>query len=181
MTQTDQVKAMIPYWCHLLNPLQSVSMKGRSWVKEWFLSFETWIVCVPVRGWIGKIKYWSAFEPGMVVDARHTGLCQELQCCWVFHAQQFPMCIKNSSPPKGHPANLAQLLEALESSASIPVECFRHLIESIPQRIKAVVRESVPNVWYTAHMYTAHIDSIQSLVKVNKPLAQLMFLSIYTT
>ena len=26
---------------------------------------------------------------GMVVGARHTGLCQELQGCWVFHDQQF--------------------------------------------------------------------------------------------
>ena len=51
-------------------------------------------VCVPFRGWMGKTKYLNAFKRGMVVCARHTGLCQELQCCWVFHAQQFPMCIK---------------------------------------------------------------------------------------
>jgi hypothetical protein len=37
----------------------------------------------------------------MVVDARL--LCQELQHCWVFHTQQFPVCIKNGPPPKGHP------------------------------------------------------------------------------
>ena len=62
----------------------------------------------------------SAFERGMVVDARHTGVCQELQPCWDFHAQQFPVCIKN-----GPPANLTQLWEKLESKwASIPVEGF---------------------------------------------------------
>ena len=37
----------------------------------------------------------------MVVGARRTGLCQELQHCWVFHTRQFPVCIKN-----GPPANL---------------------------------------------------------------------------
>ena len=41
------------------------------------------------------------------------------------------MCIKNGPPPKGHPANLTQLWEALESTwASIPVERFQHLVES---------------------------------------------------
>ena len=51
----------------------------------------------------------GAFEQGMVVAARRTGLCQELKRCWVFHSQQFPMRIKNGPPPKGHPANLTQL------------------------------------------------------------------------
>ena len=64
---------------------------------------------------------------------RPTGLCQELQRCWDFHTQQFPMCIKNGPPPKGHPANLTQLWETLESTwASIPVERFRILAESMP-------------------------------------------------
>ena len=69
-------------------------------------------------------------------------MCQELHRCWVFHAQQFPVCIKNGPPPKGHPANLTQLWEALESTwASIPVERFRHLVESMPQKIVHVLRE----------------------------------------
>ena len=90
-------------------------------------------VCVTFRVWVGKTKYLSAFERGMVVGARHPGLCQELQRCWVFHAQQFPVYIKNGLPTKGDPANLTQLWEALESIwASIPVECFRHLVESMP-------------------------------------------------
>ena len=54
---------------------------------------------------MGKTEKVSAFERGMVVVLRRTGLCQELQRCWVFHAQQFLVCIKNATPPKGHPAN----------------------------------------------------------------------------
>jgi hypothetical protein len=52
---------------------------------------------------MGKTKDLSAFERGMVVGAGRTGMCQELQNCWVF---QFPVCVKNGLPPKGHPANL---------------------------------------------------------------------------
>ena len=86
---------------------------------------------------MGKTKYLSAFEWGMVVGARHTGLCQELQRCWFLHAQQFPVCIKNGPPPKGHPANLTQLWEALESTwASIPVEHFRHFVEYLPDEVR---------------------------------------------
>jgi hypothetical protein len=71
---------------------------------------------------MGKTKYLSVFERGKVVSARQTSLCQELQRNWVFHAQMFPVCIKNGPPPKGHPANLTQLWEALESTwTSIPV------------------------------------------------------------
>ena len=69
--------------------------------------------CVPFRGLMRKPQNVSAFERGMVVGARRTGLCQEQQCCWVFQAQQFPACIKNGPPPKGHPANLTRLWEAL--------------------------------------------------------------------
>ena len=59
---------------------------------------------------------------------------EDLQCCWVFQIQQFPVCIKNGPPPKGHPANLTQQWEALESTwAYIPLECFQHLVESMPQ------------------------------------------------
>jgi hypothetical protein len=84
---------------------------------------------------MGKRKYLSAFERGMVVGARSIGLFQELQRCWVFHS--FPVCIKNGPLPKGHPVNLTQLWEALESTwASIPVEHFQHLVESIPDYFK---------------------------------------------
>jgi hypothetical protein len=76
-------------------------------------------------------------ELGMVVRAKRTGLCQELKRCWVFHAQQFLVCINNGPPPKGHPANLTQLWEALETTwASILVECFQHLVQSMPRQIE---------------------------------------------
>ena len=92
-------------------------------------NWDMYCVCVPFRGWMGKTKYWSAFERGMVEGARRTGFCQELQRCWVFYAQQFPVCIKIGPPPKGHTANLTQLWETLVSTwASITVECFRYLL-----------------------------------------------------
>ena len=47
----------------------------------------------------------STFELGMIVGVRRTGLCQELKRCWIFHAQQFALSIKNGPPHKGHPAN----------------------------------------------------------------------------
>ena len=43
--------------------------RWRGLVKEWFLSLETWIVCVPFKGWMGNTKYLSAFERGMLVGA----------------------------------------------------------------------------------------------------------------
>jgi hypothetical protein len=92
-------------------------------------------------------RYLSDFEQGMVEGAKCTGLCQELQHWQVFHAQQFPVCIKNEPPPKGHQANLTQLWEALESTlASIPVECFWHFIETMPQQIEAVLRTKEGNI-----------------------------------
>ena len=90
---------------------------------------------------MGKTKDLSAFEQDIIVGARRTGVCQELQRCWVFHAQLFPVCIKNGQPPKGHPANLTQLWEALGSTcACIPVERFRHLVLFMPRRIESVLR-----------------------------------------
>jgi hypothetical protein len=81
---------------------------------------------------MGNTIHLSAFEQGMVVGARCKGLCQELQHCLIFHTQQFPVCIKNGLPPQGDSANLTQLWNALESIlASIPVERFRHLVESM--------------------------------------------------
>ena len=91
---------------------------------------------------MGKTKYLSAFEQGMVVGVRCTGLSvSRIATLLGFHAQQFPVCIKNGPQPKGHPANLTQLWEALESTwASIPVERFRHRLESMPRRTEAILR-----------------------------------------
>jgi hypothetical protein len=41
---------------------------------------------------MGKTK--DVSEQSMVVDAKRTGLWQELQRCWVFHAQPFPRVYK---------------------------------------------------------------------------------------
>ena len=93
-------------------------MKRRQ-VKERFLSLDTieaWSVYVPIKGWMGKTKYLSAFERSIIVGARHRCIVGARHRCqvWVrncntdgfFHAQQFPVCIKNGPPPKGHPANI---------------------------------------------------------------------------
>uniref|UniRef100_A0AAZ3PD07 Rab-GAP TBC domain-containing protein n=1 Tax=Oncorhynchus tshawytscha TaxID=74940 RepID=A0AAZ3PD07_ONCTS len=54
---------------------------------------------------MGKTKDLSAFEHGLVVGARRTGLCQELERCWVFHAQQFP-CLSTMHWSQHGPASL---------------------------------------------------------------------------
>ena len=72
-------------------------------------------VCHSGGEWARK-KHFSAFEQGMLGADKLSDLCQELQRCWVFHAQQFPMSINNGSPLKGHPTNLTQLWEALVST-----------------------------------------------------------------
>ena len=83
---------------------------------------------------MGKTKDLSVFERCMVIGARCTGLS-------VLRTATIPVCIKNGPLPKGHPANLTQLWEALESTwTSIPVEHFRPLVESMPRGIEAVLR-----------------------------------------
>jgi hypothetical protein len=99
----------------------------------------------------------------MVVGARRSGLCQELQLQQVFHTQQFHVCIKNGPPPKFHPANLTQLWEALESTwASIPVERFRQHLESMPRRIEAVPRAQL-NIRMVFPMFGILSAYLQSL------------------
>ena len=106
-------------------------MKGRRRVKEGFLSLETsetWIVYVGewARQHILKCLWTGNEVPGTPV-----WVCQELQRCWVYHAQQLLVYIKNGPLHKGHPVNLTQLWVALESTwASIPVERLRYLVES---------------------------------------------------
>jgi hypothetical protein len=132
----------------LMSPVKATSVsvdEGRRWVKEGFLSLKTInnrIVCVPFRGWMGKTKYLSAFELGMVGGARRTSLSVKNWSLGGFFTLKFPVCIKNGPPPKGHPANLTQLLEALESTwASVPVEHFPHLV-------------GVSSVLYTVYMFS---------------------------
>ena len=96
---------------------------------------------------MGKTKDLSVFEWSMVVGAMCTSLCQELQRCWVFHTQQFPVCIKNGPPLKGHPANLTTV-------GSIGVNIDQHPCGTLTtpcsvhvQRIEAVVRAKGGGMW----------------------------------
>ena len=88
----------------------------------------------------GNTNDLRAFDQGRVVGARHNGLnvsrtATLLGLLLGFHAHPFIVCIKNGPPPKGHAANWKQLREALESTCtSIPVEGFRHLVESTLRR-----------------------------------------------
>ena len=67
-----------------------------------------------------KTKDLSAFERGMVEGARRTGLCQELQRCWVFNSHQFPVCVENGPPPKGYQGS-----ESLWSYAQLGLDSVR--------------------------------------------------------
>ena len=84
--------------------------EGEETLKKDF-NLKTWIVYVCHWGWMGKTKY--TFERGMVIGARKTGLCQELQRCWVFHVQQFPVYIKDGqSPASGDDQQLTKVCVA---------------------------------------------------------------------
>ena len=83
----------------------------------------------------------------MVVGACRTGLSVSRTATLLGFSTQFPVGIKNGPPPKGHPANLTQLWEALESTwASSPVECFRHpvvharVIETVAKGVQLNIR-----------------------------------------
>ena len=71
------------------------------------------------------------------------------------------MCFNNGPLPKRHAANLTQLWEALESTwANIPVERFRHLVESMHRRIEAVLRAKGGATQYYEVMYTQRIAAM---------------------
>jgi hypothetical protein len=89
-------------------------------VNEGFLNLDTWIVYVhhsegewarqiievPLNG---QYKYLSAFERGMVVGARRTGLCEELQRCLVLHTRTVSRVYYERSTTHRSSANLTQL------------------------------------------------------------------------
>ena len=98
----------------LMLPVKSTSNQcrwsGGDGLAKYFKSWDNWdkdCVCMPFRGWMGKTKYLSVFERGMVVGARRTGLSVSRTATLLrFSCLQFPVCIKNGPPSKGHPANL---------------------------------------------------------------------------
>jgi hypothetical protein len=64
----------------------------------------------------------STFELGMVVGARRTSVSRTATLLGFSHST-VSRVYQDGPPPKGHPANLIQQWEALESTwASIPVE-----------------------------------------------------------
>ena len=83
---------------------------------------------MPFREGMGKTKDLRAFEWGMVVGARRNGLTvSRTAMLLVFSHSSVSRVYQECPPPKGHPDNLKQLWEALESIwPSIPVERFRH-------------------------------------------------------
>jgi hypothetical protein len=92
-----------------------------------------------------------------------TPLCvKNCNAAGFFHALQFPVCMENDPPD-----NLTQLWEPLESTwASIPVECFRHLVESVPQRIEAVLRAK-RGVGVQLNIRKVCIESLQDRVSAD--------------
>ncbi|MGH0136489.1 UNVERIFIED_CONTAM: hypothetical protein FKN15_061132 [Acipenser sinensis] len=62
-------------------------------------------------------------------------MCQELQRCWVFHAQQFPVYIKDGPPPKGHPANGRPVVE----NGSLMKEAKRRLTRIVQSNRRATL------------------------------------------
>jgi hypothetical protein len=85
-------------WCTKIvqNKLQTTQINEQNNTIGW-----GYVKCLPSapapsynRGWMGKIKYLSAFEWGMVVGARLVSRTAML-------LQQFPLWIKNGLPLKG--------------------------------------------------------------------------------
>ena len=137
---------MIPYWCHLLNPLQSVWMKGRRQVEKGLLSLETiesWIVyvCHSEGEWARHKIYCKCLWTGYGSRCQAHRFASRTEMQLGFSTLNSFMCVSRMvCRPKGHLANLTQLWEALKSTwASIPVEHFWHLVYSMSQRIEAVL------------------------------------------
>jgi hypothetical protein len=107
---------------------------------------------------MGKTKDLSGFERGMAVDARCTGLSVSrtatlLAGFFIFNSsrvyQEWSTTQRTSSPVGSIGVNIGVLWEALESTwASIPVECFRLLVESMPRQIEAALRAKVGTTQY---------------------------------
>ena len=84
---------------------------------------------------MGKAKYLSALEWGMVVGVKNCN------AAGFFTLSSFFFVSRMVHHPKDIQPTLHNCgMEALESWASIPVECFQHLVESMPRRIEAVLR-----------------------------------------
>jgi hypothetical protein len=124
---------MIPYWCHLLNLCR---WRGEDRLKEGVFSLQTIETCAIQRvNWQDKrFKcLWKGY--GSRCQAHRFECVQNCNAAGFF--KPLPMCTKKGPPPKGHPSHLTQLWEILAPTrTSIPVELFRHLVESMPRWIE---------------------------------------------
>ena len=75
----------------------------------------------------------SAFERGMVVGARHTGLCQELQFCWVSNTP-FPLYQETTQKTS------SQLDTTVES---IGVNMVQHPCGNAPDTLKRAQHQQI--------------------------------------
>ena len=120
-------------------------MKGRWQVQEVLLSLETWIVCVPFRGWMGKTKYLSVFERGMVVGQAHQLKCQELQRCCVYEAWSTTQRISSQLDTtvcwsQHGPASLWKAFDTLLSPYPNELRLFWGQKEGLPNVLYALCR-----------------------------------------
>ena len=86
---------------------------------------------------MGKPKYLSAFERGMVVGARNTGLSPSIIATLLWCSRSTVSRVYKECSTTQRTSSQLDVLES--TRVSIPVECFRHLVESMPQRIEAVL------------------------------------------
>jgi hypothetical protein len=91
-------------------------------VKPWD-TVDIHFVCVPFRGWMAKTRDLRDFEHGIVVGARHTGLCwafpRSVVSPWVSILVQYPKDFQQTGHNCEHgPASLWN--------------AFRHLVQSMP-------------------------------------------------
>ena len=162
LTRWIQVKAIIPYCCHLLNPLQLVSMKGRRQVKDVFVILETierWNVCVPLMV-NGQDKRLSAFEWGIVVGVKRTSLNVSTNCNAAgFYTLNSFLCVsrmihhpKDIQPTQQNcgkhciqhgPASLWNAFDSLYSPCPDELSLFWG-----QNGVQLNIREVVPNVLY---------------------------------
>ena len=153
----------------LMSPVKSTSkicvdQVGHTFKRKIFKPGDNWdldCVCVPFRGWMGKTKYLSAFERGMVVGARRTGLSVSRTAPLLsFSTLNSFLCVSRMVTDQRTSSQLDRTLESIgvKHWASIPVERFRYLVESMPRRMPRPCAtqyfEGVHNVWYTQCTHT---------------------------
>ena len=133
-------------------------------------------VWVPFRGWIGKTKYLSAFEQGMVVGAWRIS-----NAAGFFTLNSFLCVSRMVHHPKDIQWTWQKLWDALESTwASIPGERFQHLEDSMPWRIEAVLRAKRGLVWASCCEFAIYKWSAQAESSGLSLVQDLLFFLLWT-